>query len=912
MTSSAPTTAAFLVSAPNIEYASMKLDLRTFTSNVSRRAFVLFVACALLPVSVLAFISLRQVTSELRGQSERRLRQASKAVGLLLHKRLLALDAAIEPAAQQTALNQGNEELEPPFLGVVLVTPDGQRRLISGQMSAPPTLTSAQADHVRRGEPSLSTDVRGGSQPRFYISRLLDRDQPENGILHGEINPDYIWVVQDEASLEPGTRLIILDESGRPLISSFGAGLAPSQVGVQVQNGPAGQFTWSDGSHEYLASYWSLFLKNRFLTDHWTIVLNRDSSDVLAPIADFNRNFILVGVLSLLIVLLLSFGQIRKILQPLDRLQDATRRLAAGRLDTRVEVTSRDEFEDLAGSFNQMAGQLGRQFDALALRGELTVALSRNDASNAVLQSCMEIMARHLNLAVAGIWLTGSDETILERRALAGTARPADGALERVTVGQGEIGRVAAERRPFAVDLNQRDFQWSDPSWCNREGLVAFVGHPLISDGRVQGVVAGFATRPIDVIDLGSMASAAGEIAQGIARHRVAEALQGSEEQVRQLQKMEAVGRLAGGIAHDFNNLLTVIMGYSQIVLDDLPPDDPRYASTKVIEKTAVRAAQLTQQLLAFSRKQVLAPKLLEINTVVTGMTAILQRLIGESIELVFTSGSDVGLIKVDRGQIEQVIVNLVVNARDAMPQGGRITIETAAVELDERDASEHPGISPGPHVMLRVTDSGTGMDAATRARIFEPFFTTKEPGKGTGLGLATVYGIIAQSAGSIQVESELGRGTTFTLHFPRATGTVEVALTVTQPTARGHETVLLVEDEHEVRTLLQQVLKACGYDVLSAGRPSDALRMAENHVGPIHLLLTDMVMPEMSGAVLSQRLSATRPEMAVLQMSGYTEYRGGAAETAAVLPAFVQKPFTPDTLAREVRAVLDAAGARR
>ena len=889
----------------------MKLDTRTFTSTVARRAFVLFVGCALLPVSVLAVISYRQVTAELHQQTERRLRQASKAVGLALHKRLLELAAAIELPPRQVQ-DQLTEGLERPFVGVVLVTPDGRSRPFSGQMSQIPTLTPEQRRHVAAGKTLVSTEPRAAGPSRFFVSRALDRQHPDRGTLHGEVNPAYIWAVEDEATLELGTRLIVLDESGRLLFSSFGAGPVPVEVSTQARLGPAGQFTWHDGARDYLASYWSLFLKSEFLAPKWTVVLNRATSDVFAPIADFHRTFVLVGVMSLLIVLFLSFRQIRKILQPLDRLQDATRRLALGRLDTRVEVASRDEFEELARSFNQMAGQLARQFDALTMRSEITIALSRSERLEAALESCLEILVRHLDLAVAGVWLTGADETILERRAVAGAARPTDGADERVPVGHGEIGRVAEEGRPYATNALPEDPRRSDTAWSSREGLVAFAGYPLLIGGRGLGVAAAFATRPLDVMDLGSIAAATGEIAQSIERRHVADALHGSEEQVRQLQKMEAVGRLAGGIAHDFNNLLTVIIGYSHLLLRDLASGDPRRESIKIIETTAERASHLTRQLLAFSRKQVLAPTLLDLNSVITEMIAILHRLIGASIELVFTPAVDPGLVEVDRGQIEQVIVNLVVNARDAMPDGGRITVETAPVDLDERDAAEHPGESRGPHVMLRITDTGTGMDAGTRSRIFEPFFTTKEPGKGTGLGLATVYGIVAQSGGSIHVDSALGLGTSFTLHFPRATGTVEPSPMASLPAARGHETVLLVDDEYEVRTLLQQILEDRGYVVMSAGRPSDALRMAEHHLGPIHLLLTDMVMPEMSGAVLAERLSATRPEMMVIQMSGYTDYGSGAAEPSTTAPAFLQKPFTPDTVARAVRAVLDSAGVHR
>jgi HAMP domain-containing protein len=262
---------------------------------------------------------------------------------------------------------------------------------------------------VAAGNTLLSTEPRAGPGA-LLRSRALDRQHPDRGTLHGEVNPAYIWDVEDEAALEPGTRLIVLDESGGLLFSSFGVGAVPFQVSAEARKGPAGQFTWREGATDYLAAYWSLFLKNKYLTPSWIVVLNRATSDVFAPIADFRRTFILVGLMSLWIVLFLSYRQIRKILEPVDRLQDATRRLALGRLDTRVEVASRDEFEELARSFNQMADQLGRQFDALTMRSEITVALSRGERLEEVLESCLEILVRHLDLAVAGVWLTGADE----------------------------------------------------------------------------------------------------------------------------------------------------------------------------------------------------------------------------------------------------------------------------------------------------------------------------------------------------------------------------------------------------------------------------------------------------------------------------------------------------------------------
>ena len=366
---------------------------------------------------------------------------------------------------------------------------------------------------------------------------------------------------------------------------------------------------------------------------------------------------------------------------------------------------------------------------------------------------------------------------------------------------------------------------------------------------------------------------------------------------------MEAVGRLAGGIAHDFNNLLTVISGRTYLLLRDLATDHPHRRGIQTIDETAQRAAQLTRQLLAFSRKQVLAPTVLDLNEVVEGLTDLLHRLIGESIELTVTPDPGLAKATLDRGQVEQVLVNLVVNARDAMPDGGRIDVSTQNVDL--ADDFLHPdGVGrAGAHVMIAIADTGCGMDEPTRARIFEPFFTTKEVGKGTGLGLATVLGIVQQSAGHIRVHSEVGVGTTFRIYFPRAEEpATPVDLTTPAPPRDGHETVLVVDDEVEVQSLLRTALGTWGYTVLGAATPSEALRLAEQHPGPIHLLLTDMVMPEMSGVVLARRLLALRPGMAAVYMSGYADY---PAETGGM--RFLQKPFTPDTVARTIREVLDS-----
>jgi two-component system, cell cycle sensor histidine kinase and response regulator CckA len=379
------------------------------------------------------------------------------------------------------------------------------------------------------------------------------------------------------------------------------------------------------------------------------------------------------------------------------------------------------------------------------------------------------------------------------------------------------------------------------------------------------------------------------------------------EAMLRQAQKMEAVGRLAGGVAHDFNNLLGVILGYTGLLLDPMSPDDPQRKSIDEIQKAGVRAALLTRQLLAFSRKQVLQPKVLDLNTVVADTEKLLQRLIGEDIELVVVLKPALGRIEADAGQLEQIIMNLAVNARDAMQPGGRITIETSNVEVDEEYAAQHPATHSGPHVMLSVTDTGCGMDSKTKAHMFEPFFTTKEFGKGTGLGLSTVYGIVKQSGGSIWVYSEVGIGTTFKIYLPCVDPVREIASTNDKSgkVARGSETILVVEDEKALLEVTHRSLEAAGYAILAAPSPADAIRISGSYEGPIHLMVTDVIMPGMSGAELASRLSASRPEMKVLFVSGYTDdtiVRHGVLEPGL---AFLQKPFSPRTLARKVGEVL-------
>ncbi len=382
------------------------------------------------------------------------------------------------------------------------------------------------------------------------------------------------------------------------------------------------------------------------------------------------------------------------------------------------------------------------------------------------------------------------------------------------------------------------------------------------------------------------------------------------EEQLFQSQKMEAVGSLAGGIAHDFNNLLTVILGYSRLSLESLEEADPLYSNMEEIRKAAERASMLTIQLLAFSRRQVLQPRVLDLNAVITDIEKMLKRLIGEDVELITRLEPNLKPVKADLGQIGQVIVNLAANARAAMHEGGSLIVETANVELDEEYARRHVELQPGSYIRLSVSDTGTGMDAATRSRIFEPFFTTKEQGKGTGLGLSTVYGIVKQSGGHIWVYSEPGQGTTMKIYLPHAEESTEISAAEDHSVAlpRGSETILLVEDEDAVRGLAQLLLEESGYQVLEAANGGEAMLICEQHQGPIHLIITDIVMPRMSGPELVRRLVSIRPDIKALFMSGYTDdtivHRGILDEGVA----FLQKPFTFESLTRKVRELLDSS----
>jgi two-component system, cell cycle sensor histidine kinase and response regulator CckA len=494
--------------------------------------------------------------------------------------------------------------------------------------------------------------------------------------------------------------------------------------------------------------------------------------------------------------------------------------------------------------------------------------------------------------------LTLPDEELVDRIYASGRLAECNDAMARM------YGFAAAKElvgTPLS-DLHDR----TNPA--NRQQVLAFVrsGYRLVDsethERDREGEPHVFLNNVVGFVEGGCLVRAWGTQRDVTEQRRL-------EEQVRQSQKMEAVGQLAGGIAHDFNNLLTAILGNTQLLLRDLPPGDVKREDVDEIRKASERAAALTRQLLAYSRRQMLQPKVLDLNVVVAEMDRMLRRLIGEQITFATDLAPELGRVRADPSQIEQVVVNLVLNARDAMERGGVVTIETANVELDAAFVQQHLGSVAGPFVLLAVSDTGVGMTPAVRAHLFEPFFTTKPVGKGTGLGLATVYGIVKQSGGYIAVRTEPARGSSFKVYLPRiaAPASAPAPAPPSRGSLRGVETVLVVEDEQAVLTLSRRALETEGYTVLAAADGADAVRIAERHGGTIHLLLTDMVMPGMSGRELAAQLAARRPGLRVVYMSGYpgdAAARGGALAQGS---AFLQKPFEPDALARKVREALDA-----
>ncbi len=582
----------------------------------------------------------------------------------------------------------------------------------------------------------------------------------------------------------------------------------------------------------------------------------------------------------------------------------------------------RETLAELREATASTLDQINANYNNALLTNEIGQAISKKMALDEILNEVVQILEKRLDYDRGMILLANEEKTKLVYHSGFGYSDEQQTLLKETVFrlnnpdSKGIFVVSFREQKPFLInDFNriQNDLSPHSLAIARKLGAKSFICCPIICDGDPLGILATDNLRSKKALvqsDLSLLTGIAPII--GISIHNamhVARELH-MAEQMRQSQKMEAIGRLAGGIAHDFNNLLTVISGYSDLLLSRTDSDISSRKEIEEIRKAGRRATALTSQLLAFSRKQMLLPKVIDLNTVVQETIAILRRLIGENIELVTDLDRALGPVKADPGQIEQVIMNLVVNARDAMPDGGAIVLETCNIVIDETLTDDDDIMQPGHYVMLSVRDTGIGMDVETKSHIFEPFFTTKDTGKGTGLGLATAYGIVRQSEGHITVESTPGAGTLFKLFFPLVQEEVSggTGAVPAEKPLHGTETILVIEDEEVVRKLVLSILRSAGYRVIEAATPVDALQLEWNEPTPIQLLLTDVVMPVMNGRELAGRLTEQHREMRVLFMSGYSD--DIIARHGILTPgtAFIEKPFSPESLKRKVREVLDAA----
>jgi signal transduction histidine kinase/CheY-like chemotaxis protein len=636
----------------------------------------------------------------------------------------------------------------------------------------------------------------------------------------------------------------------------------------------------------------------------------------------------MIAVTSVLLVTLLGLTHVILLvgLRPVRALAESAARLGSGDLTARMPETKLSEMAPTVRAFNSMAASLEQALHEARTREarleslvEISGDLSRMQELDSLLGRIADACGRLVNTDWVGFRLVDGDELVVAGT-LDGTRMQVK---PRIKIGESLAGRVASTGRALLLrdPANHPDLDPEHAATTRRLGYRGLLTVPAKIGDRVVGVLSFLTTREegFSAEDMAIATAFASHAAIALENSRLLlesrrayDELAETQGQLEQAQKMDAVGRLAGGVAHDFNNLLTVILGRTDILLHPLKPEDPMRRGIELIQRTAGRAADLTRQLLAFSRKQVLEPVVLDLSAVTTDMKDMLGRLIGEDIALLTTATPGLGRVKADRGQIEQVIMNLAVNARDAMPQGGRLIVETADIDLDDEYVRRHVGARPGPHVMLAVSDTGTGIPHEIQSQIFEPFFTTKEQGKGTGLGLATVYGIVKQSGGYIEVDSEPGQGTTFRVYLPRLDAEPAPVDRSARPAAAagGTETILLVEDEEGVRELARDILRASGYTVLEARNGPEALLLCERHQGPLDMLLTDVVMPRMSGRELAERLAPLRPDLSVLYMSGYTDDAVIRHGVLGAGTAFLQKPFTPAALVLRVRETLDLTAA--
>lgn len=912
----------------------MKLDTSVLRSRVALRIFALFGVCALLPISAQAVLSFKQVTSHLRAQTQMRLQQSVKSIGMAVFERLLLYEAMLNGIAADLrtgpflpAKNLVHELGEPlpqqRFVGLALLTEDGQMTVLHGQLSLRPTFTPAEQQHLASGKTLLGVlpdPVKPGQPGRLFMARVLDLEQPGRGNLIGEINGDYLWRIISKEFLAVGREVCIFDHVFRPIRCTVpGPPPLPLLVALRQVGSAVGHFEWTQGGTDYLTNFWSIPLKFTFVSPHFIVVLSESSSASLAFLAGFKTDFTLVMFVSLSVVVLLSINQIRKSLVPLEKIREGTRRIAMKDFASRVEVSSKDEFEEVAGSFNAMASQLGRQFQALATMSEIDRDILSVLDVGKIVNTVLTRM--HDLLPCDSVSITLRESKTSDRA----TLHLWDGMAERgiqvkaVQLADQEIS-ILGKNPDQMMALDEGKTPSLKP--LTILGIKSCLILPIVLTQGLPGIITlGYRKQPtLGSEDVPQARQIADQVAVALsnayesAERKQAEAslqdsnrqlkealdeLAAMQKQIVQQERLRALGQMASGVAHDFNNALSPILGFSSILLEEPAQLEDKEKVTKylqIINTAGKDAANVVSRLREFYRSR---------DQQETFLPFDLNKLVEQSVNLTQPKWKDQALasgvtVRVERdlqkvpavagneSEVREVLTNLIFNAVDAMPKGGTITMRTSA---------------KNGQVVLEVSDTGTGMTEEVRQRCLEPFFTTKGD-RGTGLGLAMVYGIIRRHKGTIDIQSELEKGTTFAIGFPiEENQKGEAARVVESQTASRRLRVLAVDDDPMTLMVTVECLLSDHHIVETATNGREGLQKYQ--AGQFDLVVTDQGMPEMNGLQLAAAIKQNASNTPVILLTGYGQAMPTQGESTTTVDLVASKPITRSGLREAIAKVI-------
>ncbi len=842
-----------------------------------------------------------------------------------------------------------HDRLKERFKGLVLMTDKRQFTPIFGEIQILPSLGKDEIEHVHSGKTLFTTRPGTDKFAGIFIVKAIGSARSSQALLFGEIKPEYLW---NEGTLSPMTELLVLDESYN-LIFSSSPEYSPlhEMKNAMQKNSARGQFTWMSNGNTYVASYWTIFMRPQF-HNNWILVQSESKDDIMTPVRTFKKIFMLLIILTFLVVVFLSLSQIRSSLIPIEMLQEATQRIASNDFRNPVQIKTNDEFEELGLSFNKMALSLENHLQTMTMLNRIGIALSAEKNNNRLLELILTgaknitkadgcalytlTKDRQLQLSIMrldsmDLAMDSADDVLIPLYDKDGNPNTgslaAYSVLNDVTVNIPDIYTAAgfdiSGIRDFDIKTGYKSQSILSVPLKNHENEIIGVLQLANARNNLSKEIVPFSDQDQHLLEiLASQAAVALSKNQLIGRLEevneqlrleISERKHAEEEkdklqaQLLHAQKMEAIGQLAGGLAHDFNNVLTAIMGYGNLLLMKIDKNSPLKNYAENMLTASQRAATLVSSLRAFSRKQVTDPEPVDVNRIIKGVETLIIRLIRDDVELKTLLTDQDLTVMADANQIDQVLMNLATNARDAMPDGGSLTIGTEVIKIDDEFIRFHGYGEVQQYALITVSDTGVGIDEETKARIFEPFFTTKDVDKGTGLGLAMVYGIIKQHNGYISVSSELGKGTTFRIYLPLIQSDVIEKKTELVPVMRkGTETILLVEDNAMVRGAANVMLTEAGYKVLEAVDGEDAIHKFMENKDRIHLLILDVIMPKKNGKEVYEAVKKVKPDIKIIFTSGYTAdiiHRKGIVEEGSDL---ISKPFSPYVLLEKIRNVLD------